>query len=59
MSIELILKILIGSCIGVVVLFLIIWGASEIQIRVWINRVEKFLLNKSNEVKSKENEEKK
>jgi len=59
MSIELILKILIGSCIGAVVLFLIIWGASEIQIRVWINRVEKFLLNKSNEVKSKENEEKK
>lgn len=42
---------------GIFALFLIVWGISEIQIRVWMRYGERFLLHKSNKLKKKENEE--
>jgi hypothetical protein len=45
--------------IGIVVLALIIWLISEIQIRVWINAIERHLQNKFSKLKTKVDEEEK
>jgi len=40
--------------LGLVGLLLLVWGVSEIQIKVWTKGVEKFLNNKYNQIKTKE-----
>lgn len=42
--------------LGLAALILIMWGGSEIFSRVFFRYGEKFLLNKSNKLKKKEND---
>lgn len=42
--------LLYGTCVVVAVLGMA-WAISEIQIKVWLRGIEKFLLNKSDKLK--------
>ena len=53
------MNIVLGILIGIVVFVLIIWAASEIQIRVWLNAIEKHLQNKFTKQKPTVDEEEK
>ena len=50
------MEIIIYILLGVAALVLIIWGISEIQIKVWLYRIEKHLNKKLNKFKNEENE---
>lgn len=50
------MEIAIYTLLGLALLVLIIWGISEIQIKVWLYRIEKHLNKKLNKFKKEEDE---
>jgi len=53
------MSIALGILLGIAVFILIVWTVSEIQIRVWLNAIERHLQNKFTKQKSTVNEEEK